>query len=237
MQIVAPTLLMTAVFMLTSIAEANDPHFQKAQKFFYESQQQQKSGVPSQAPVIKGHASRNLQSQGGLQPAQQQVQQQFGAPAYAKKTAVYLSFINEKYNDGASAASPSLRTSLGLTIPILNAKGGKTRGEFSIISDIRNASEWGRVRFYHKESVSLIRWNDTQLELFAGAGLGYGYGDLVERKDRVFAPWMAGFFFNQIHKQQPVFYRFEFGFSGDIAFSGHAHSAGFFGNISLGYKL
>lgn len=236
---------MTSVFLLTCVAQANDPHFKEAQKFFYESQQLQKKGTTS-APVYNTPPSaRNFSAPRNLSAEQQspmdvasvgQSVQSTAPVGKPTRTAIYLSFINEKYS-GLEGDTPDLRTSLGLSIPILNTQGGKTKGEFVILSDIRNASEWGRVRFYHRESLSLIRWNFTQLELFAAAGLGYGYGDLIGSGERFFAPWSAGIFFNQIHKEQPVFYRFELGFTGDLSFNGRTHSSGFFANISLGYKL
>lgn len=232
---------MTSVFLLTSIAEANDPHFSEAQKFFYESKKLQDKGVtatpssPPQYNIPPSAQARYLSGQAANAPRSEMVSKAQVTPRGPQKTAVYLSFINEHYSN--TDISPSTRMSLGLAIPILNAAGGKTKGEFVLQSDIRGASEWGRVRFYHRESMNIIRWNFTQLEAFVGAGLGYGYGDLIGSEHRMFAPWMAGLFFNQIHKEQPVFYRFELGFTGDISFGKNVHSAGFFGNISLGYKL
>ncbi|MCO5113258.1 MAG: hypothetical protein M9899_03685 [Bdellovibrionaceae bacterium] len=233
---------MTSVFLLTSVAAANDPHFAEAQKFFYESKQLQQKGVKAAPPATKYNIPPSAQARYAT-PTREVAQHEAApsqitatvAPQPPRRTAIYLSFINEKY--GGTDGSPSLRTSLGLAIPIVNASGGRTKGEFVLLSDIRGASDWGRVRFYHRESINIIRWNFTQLEAFVGAGLGYGYGDMVGPSQKLFAPWMAGVFFNQIHKEQPVFYRFEIGLTGDLSFGQNAHSSGFFGNISLGYKL
>lgn len=230
------SLILPLVFLLTSKTEAKDLYYQKAQKFFAErnkAESETKYNTPNRS-ISQTH-NYNLSNQHASNPmqAKQYVGQQ---GQFFKKDAIYLSLMNEKYGS-TSDGGPEFRTSFGISLPILHAKGGKTQGEFMLYADIRNSSEWGRVKFLHRESLNLLRLNDTLIEGFLGAGLGYGFGNLIQSSEKLFAPWALGVYFNQIYKSHPVFFRFELGFTGEIIFSSQSHNTGFFGNISLGYKI
>ena len=220
-----------AAFLLTgqnvSAAWSKNLHFQRAQKFFYESRKKEQQNSSNALPLKSSPSSSKFKLVFNV----------------IKPPAVYFSVMWNSFQKSPSPSPSSSSTStniqgfsLGASIPVYS-HFRYSHAEFQFSGNIRKVESWGHVQGLHKESISLFRLSKTLFEAFFGMGLGYGYGDLISSKQRFFAPWALGFQWGQIFKNRSVFYRFSLGISGHVYFSSRNDLQGPFAYLDVGYKL
>lgn len=261
---------MCFAFLLTQNSHAESEYYNKAQKFFYDSnkavsnyfktgkglesveripsQRRDKSQRDYQRNSVK-YLDNNYQplaqselpnsgtrAQGASQyniPSQSQQGQNQGS--YLRPKAFYLSLISRSVNDQISD-NPDYSLSLGISVPVYSTFNFLS-SEFQISGDIKNTGDWGQAQLLQKEALHIITFADIQVDVVAGMGLGYAYGDRVGPESRYYAPWLVGVQWGKIYRSSNAFYRFELGWTGNFFFSESNYNQGLLANLSLGYKL
>ncbi len=232
-------LFLCFAFLLTGNVHAETKAYNKAQKFFFESKKATlnylKTGKGLQ-PLNQGRntASRRPYNSAAKNNLQYNVPQK-NELRFLPTKALYFSILSNTINDQVQD-NPEYGLSVAISIPVYSPNSFFS-SEFQFSGDIKNAGDWGQVQVLQKEALSIYRNAAAQVEFFIGMGFGYGHGSRFESDQRFYAPWATGIQWSKTNLNDKVFYRFEFGWTGDFFFLNNNYNQGLLANVSLGYKL